>query len=185
MMVFPWPPSLMRKESQFSLSKMHHYTNMELRNLTHWGRVTHICVSKLTIIGTDNGLSPGRRQAIIWTNDGIWLIRPLGINFSEILIGIQTFSFQKMHLQMSSAKCRPSCLGLNVITGKPSLRSYLSLTQQQQTHWIRGLSNTGINTSFIFMTSKNHKYIKIKNTVPTAYTLKHYDDCPFSVIAWY
>ena len=33
--------------------------------LTHWGRVTHICVSKLTIIGSDNGLSPGRRQAII------------------------------------------------------------------------------------------------------------------------
>ena len=32
--------------------------------LTHWGRVTHICVSKLTIIGSDNGLSPGGRQAI-------------------------------------------------------------------------------------------------------------------------
>ena len=45
--------------------------------LTHWGRVTHICVSKLTIIGSDNGLSPGRRQAIIWTNAGILLIRTL------------------------------------------------------------------------------------------------------------
>ena len=33
--------------------------------LTHWGRVTHTCVNKLTIIGSDNGLSPGRRQAII------------------------------------------------------------------------------------------------------------------------
>ena len=54
--------------------------------LTHWGRVTHICVSKLTIIGSDNGLSLGRRQAIIWTNDGILLIWPLGTNFSEILI---------------------------------------------------------------------------------------------------
>ena len=32
--------------------------------LTHWGRVTHICVGNLTIIGSDNGLSPGRRQAI-------------------------------------------------------------------------------------------------------------------------
>ena len=32
--------------------------------LTHWGRVTHICVGNLTIIGLDNGLSPGRRQAI-------------------------------------------------------------------------------------------------------------------------
>ena len=45
--------------------------------LTHWGRVTHICVGKLTIIGSDNGLSPERRQAIIWTNDGILLIGPL------------------------------------------------------------------------------------------------------------
>ena len=44
--------------------------------LTHWGRVTHICVVKLTIIGSDNGLSPGRRQAIILTNAGILLIGP-------------------------------------------------------------------------------------------------------------
>ena len=38
-----------------------------------------------TIIGSNNGLSPGRRQAIIWTNAGILLIRTLGANFSEIL----------------------------------------------------------------------------------------------------
>ena len=44
--------------------------------LTHWGRVTHICVSILTVTGPDNGLSPGRRQAIIWTNAGILLIMP-------------------------------------------------------------------------------------------------------------
>ena len=54
-------------------------------------RVTHICVGKLTIIGSDNGLSPERRQAIIWTNAGILLIGPLETNFSEILIEIQTF----------------------------------------------------------------------------------------------
>ena len=84
--------------------------------LTHWGRVTHICVSKLTTIGSDNGLSPGRRQAIIWTNAGLLLIRHLGTNFSEILIGIQTFSFKKMHMKMSSAKWRPFCLGPNVLT---------------------------------------------------------------------
>ena len=68
---------------------------------THWGRVTHICVSKLTIIGSDNGLSPGQCQAIIWTNAGILLIRPLATNFSEILIKIYTFSFKKIHLIMS------------------------------------------------------------------------------------
>ena len=56
--------------------------------LTHWGRVTHICVDKLTTIGSDNGLSPGRRQAIIWINAGILLIWPLGTNFNEILIEI-------------------------------------------------------------------------------------------------
>ena len=69
--------------------------------LTHWGRVTHICVGKLISIGSDNGLSPGRRQVIIWTNAGILLIGPLGTNFSEILIEIHSFSFKKMYL-----KCR-------------------------------------------------------------------------------
>ena len=73
-------------------------------------------VGKWTIIASDNGLSPGRRQAIIWTNTGILLIGPLGTNFNEILIEIQTFSFKKMHLKMSSAKWRPFCLGLNVLT---------------------------------------------------------------------
>ena len=92
----------------------HHYNG--LLQLTHWGRVTHICVSKLTIIGPDNGLSPGRRQAIIWTNAGILLIGPLGTNFSEILIEVCTFSFKKMHLNMSSAKWRPFCLGLNELS---------------------------------------------------------------------
>ena len=43
-----------------------------------------------TIIGSDNDLAPGRRQAIIWTNAGILWIRPLGTNFSEILIEIYT-----------------------------------------------------------------------------------------------
>ena len=70
--------------------------------LNHWGRVTHICVSKLTIIGSDNGLSLDRRQAIIWTNAGLLLIGPLGTNFSEILIEILTFSFKKMRLKMLS-----------------------------------------------------------------------------------
>ena len=83
--------------------------------LTHWGRVMHICVSKLTIIGSDNGLSPGRHQAIIRTNAGILLIGSLGTNFSEILIKICTFSLKKIHLKLSSGKWRPFCLGLNVL----------------------------------------------------------------------
>ena len=75
--------------------------------LTHWGQVTHKCISKLTINGSDNGLSPGWCQAIIWTSAGILSIGPLWTNFSEILIGIQTFSFKKMHLKMLSGKWRP------------------------------------------------------------------------------
>ena len=63
--------------------------------LIHWDRVTHICISKLTNIGSDNGLSPGRRQAIIWTNAGILLIRTLGTNFSEILNVIHAFHSRK------------------------------------------------------------------------------------------
>ena len=74
--------------------------------LTHWGRETHTCVSELTIIGSDNGLSPSRRQAIIWTNAGILLIWHLGTNFSEISIEIHTFSLKKIYLKMSSGKWR-------------------------------------------------------------------------------
>ena len=77
--------------------------------LTHWGSVTHICLNDLTIIGSDNSLSPGRRQAIIWTNAGISLIGLLRTNFSEILIEIHGFSFKKTHLKMSSAKWHPFC----------------------------------------------------------------------------
>ena len=47
-----------------------------ISNLTHWSRVKHVCVSELTIIGSDNGLSPGQRQAIIWTSARTLLIGP-------------------------------------------------------------------------------------------------------------
>ena len=84
--------------------------------LTHWGRVTHICVRKLTIIGLDNGLLPGRCQAIsLTTNAAILLIRKLGTNSIEILNTILTFSFKKMHLKMLAAKWRPFFLGVNVL----------------------------------------------------------------------
>ena len=76
--------------------------------------MTHICVIKLTAIGSDNGLSPGRRQSIIWTNARLLLIWPLGTNVSEMLIEMHISLLKKMHLNMSSARCRPSCLGLNV-----------------------------------------------------------------------
>ena len=83
--------------------------------ITHWGRVTYLCVSKLIIIASHNGLSPGRRQAIIWINAGILFIEPLGKNFSEILIESDTFSFQKMHLKILSDKWQPFFLCFNVL----------------------------------------------------------------------
>ena len=76
-----------------------------------------MCVCKLTTIGSENGLSPGRRQAIIWTNAGTLLIQTLGTNLSEILGKIHSFSFKKMHLKMSSAKGRLFSLGLNELNG--------------------------------------------------------------------
>ena len=93
-----------------------------LHGLTHWGRVTHKSVSKLTIIASDNDLSPGRHQAIIWTSAGVLLIVHLGTNFSEILIEIITFSFKKMRLksvcEVASILSRPQCVKSPQVTTK-------------------------------------------------------------------
>ena len=102
MIVIVWHVLICDSPLLFKLPVERDWNNSSI--LTHWGRMTHICVSKLTIIGSDNGLSPDRRQAIIWTNAGILLIRTLGTNFSEILSEIHAFSFKKMHLKVSSAK---------------------------------------------------------------------------------
>ena len=80
-----------------------------------WAVGNRVIIFKLTIIGSYNGLSPGRRQAIILTNAGILLIGPLGTNFIEILIEINIFSLKKMHLKMSSGKLYPFCFSLNVL----------------------------------------------------------------------
>ena len=79
--------------------------------VTHWRQVTHICVSKLNSIGSDNGLSPGRCQVIIWTNAGTLSICNLDTNLREILSEIPTFSSIKIQLKMS-AKWRQFCLDL-------------------------------------------------------------------------
>ena len=83
-------------------------------DLTNWDRVTQICGSKLTMIGLNNGLLPGRHQAIIWIHVRILLIWSLGTNHSELLIEIYITSSKKMYLKCPSAKLRPCCRGLNV-----------------------------------------------------------------------
>ena len=83
--------------------------------LAHWGRVTHICVSKL-IIGSANGLSPGRRQAIIWTNAGIMLIiRTLGNKLKWNLnrnsyIFIQENAFESVVWKTAAILSQPRCV---------------------------------------------------------------------------
>ena len=76
----------------------------------------YICVSELGTIGSGDGLSPVRHQAITWTNAVLLSIRLLGMNFSEIWIETQNFSFMKMHLKMLSVKWRPFCPGTACVT---------------------------------------------------------------------
>ena len=122
-----------------------------------WGRVTHIYVDNLTIIGSDNGLSPGRRQAIIWTYDGILSIGPLGTNFSEILIGTQTFSFKKIGFKcrlrngvhfVSASMCWIGWdLGRHVLDDNSSTLEK-TLTLEEKTHQIQYWKKTNINLSY-------------------------------------
>ena len=114
-------------------------------SLTHWGRATHICIGKLTIIGSENGLSPGRRQAIIWTNVEILLSGPLGTNTSKILIQMLLSSLKKMRLNVSSAKWRPFCLGLNVLNSRHL--------------WSTNIYLIGLNFFRVCFQSKGHLWV--------------------------
>ena len=73
--------------------------------------MTHICVSTQTSIGSDNGLSPGPRQAIIWTNAGILLIEPLGTNLDQnSYTFIQENAFEDVVWKMAAILPRPECV---------------------------------------------------------------------------
>ena len=106
--------------------------------------MTHICVSKLTITGADNGLSPDQRQAIICTNAGILLIGPLGTHVSEILIEIYIFSFKKMHLKLSSENWRPFCLN----AWSSTHRHQLTLVLITRGTWRVSARQNGVNLMF-------------------------------------
>ena len=81
------------------------------RKLTYLPLVRIYASVNRVSIGSDNGLAPNRRQAIIWTIAGLLSIKPLRTNFSEILIKIQNFSFTKMHLKIPSAVMVAICRG--------------------------------------------------------------------------
>ena len=118
----------------------------------------HKSVGNLTIIGSDNGLSPCQRQAIIWTNAGILLMRPLKANFSGILIEIHTFPFKKMQLNRSSLKWRPFCLRLNVL-------SHLQTQWCPSSHPTHNFRWQQICGNLVFSELHiNSSYITMKNT---------------------
>ena len=73
-----------------------------------------------TIIGSDNGLSPERRQANIWTNDGILLMEPWNLrnklqwNFRRnSYIFIQENAFENIACETAAILSRPQCVKLN------------------------------------------------------------------------
>ena len=73
--------------------------------LTHLLLVPHICVS-------ESGQHWFRWRIVAYSTPShylnrCWVIVIIGTNFSEILINIQNFSFNKMDLKISSAKWRP------------------------------------------------------------------------------
>ena len=75
----------------------------------------HICIDELTTIVSDNVLSPGRRQAIIWNNAGILLIRPLGNKLEwnlnqNLYIFIQENAFENVVWNMAAILSRPQCV---------------------------------------------------------------------------
>ena len=122
--------------------------------LTHWGQVTRICISKLTIIGSDNGLSPKRRQAIIWTNAGILLIGSLGTNFGEILTEIHIFPLKEMHLK---TKWQPFCLVLNVLTHTEAWTKWPIFCRLFQMYLLK--------TEFIFHSDFTKRFMMVQLTI--------------------
>ena len=81
--------------------------------------MTQICVGKLTIIGSDNGLSPGRRQAIIWTK--CWNIANLTLMnkfqwyfYQNSIIFIPENELENVVCEMASILSRPQCVNNSV-----------------------------------------------------------------------
>ena len=129
--IWPWPWIVMVKfwnscisewEGQLTLHKGRGSRSFMTMTTTIWWQRSGVWIYQIVtgvtsvvgmpsthLVGSDNGLLPGWRQAIIWTNDSLLSIGNLATNFSEILIEIQTFSSNKMHLKMSSAKWQPLC----------------------------------------------------------------------------
>ena len=91
------------------LKKLQSDSVMPIFPLTHLGRVTHKCVSKLTIIGSEITGS-----AIIRNNAGLLSIGPLGTNFINLYIFIQENKFKSVVWKMAAVLPRPQCVKGNM-----------------------------------------------------------------------
>ena len=88
-------------------SKAPQYVEAELRTYSS---------ANYTIVGSNNDLSPGRRQAIIWTNAGILLIRAANLSRHQCYNAIWTPQFDLMDT-------RRVCLFINVMQTNPYFTS--------------------------------------------------------------
>ena len=73
-----------------------------------------MCIDKLTIIVSDNGLLPGQHQAIIWVNAGILLVGHLGTNLWNVNRNfyrfIQENAFENIVGKMAAILSQPQCV---------------------------------------------------------------------------
>ena len=99
--------------------------------LTHWGRVTHICVSKLTTIGSDNGLAPNH-YLNQWWNIVNWTLRNnLQWNFNwNSNIFIRKNALENVVCEMASILSRPQCVN------KPSHISHFLGSGKVKVAWL-------------------------------------------------
>ena len=78
------------------------------RCLTHWVRVTHLCVSELTIIGSANGLSPSHYMYQCWNNVNSNLRNKLQWNLKRnSCIFVQENAFEYVVCEIASILSRP------------------------------------------------------------------------------
>ena len=84
--------------------------------LTHWGQVTHICVSEPGHYCFVKWFEPVRRRAITRKNDNLFSVGPLETRFCEIIIKIQKPLSKKAHSKTRKRnwKCHPQSVGQRV-----------------------------------------------------------------------
>ena len=124
--------------------------------------MTHICVSYLNITGSNNGLSPDWRQAIIWINDRKLLIGPISTSFCGLLVEINIFSFKKTHLNiiclMSAILSRPQYVNSpSCWASLTCLLSHSYLLALMYFHWSFRISLTSFYAlTHLFLTHGNN-----------------------------